>query len=291
MWPFSKKWSAPAPRLAMVVSIAKQELPSIVMLANPSGAEGAVPGMAGPAENPMAETMMEPMDAGQYVAIGPEGGTCILRVEQAEPQSQGLSLAPEMLEPSGLTEEMLAKFNQPRWRVVLEMTAPGNEVRETVIFITRLAQRLASLGDGVVMDTSAYRFFGPAGWKVKEPQPEFDVLQHVHIHIEPDSGWFHTHGLIKFGRPELEVYDVPPELEAVALGTLLDIARYVMTSSIIEPGQTCGEPSQPFFAREGTKNRKEHWQGLPVLELVDIDERRRPVPSGAPKALRLFAAL
>jgi hypothetical protein len=71
---------------------------------------------------------------------------------------------------------------------------------------------------------------------------------------------------------------------------LLDIAQYLITSELIEPGQTCGDPSQPFHAREGTKNREEHWNQIPVLELVDVDQRGKPVASGAPKALERFAA-
>ena len=76
----------------------------------------------------------------------------------------------------------------------------------------------------------------------------------------------------------------------VALGMLLDTAQYVITSALIAPGQTCGDPHQPFYAREGTKNPQGHWEGVPVLEWVDLDARRRPVASGAPKALQAFAA-
>jgi hypothetical protein len=195
-----------------------------------------------------------------------------------------------MLQASGLTEAMLAKFNQPTWRVILQMEAPGDDVRATVIFATALAKRLAALGDGVVMDTSGYRFFGPTGWAVENPIPEFDVREHVHIHIEADSRWFHTHGLIKFGRPELEIYDVPADLDFVAMMTLFDIAQYVITSAPLEPGQTCGDPKQPFYARAGAKNQKGHWNDIPVLELVDLDERQKPVSSGAPKALQHAAA-
>ena len=291
MWPFSKKWSAPSPQLAMLVSVTTQELPSLVTLANPSGSEGAVPGMAGPAgAKPSPENMMQPLQQGQYVAISPAGGLCSLSVERIEAEPEALSFEPVMLEVSGLTEETLAKFNRPAWRVIIEMANPAEDVRETVIFATRLAQRLAALGDGIVMDTGAYRFFGPEGWPIENPNPEFDAREHVHIHLESDSGWLHTHGLIKFGRPEMEIYGVPPELHAVAFGTLLDIAQYVITSELIEPGQTCGDPSQPFYARAGTKNREEHWHDMSVLELVDLDERRKPAASGAPKALKLLAA-
>lgn len=75
----------------------------------------------------------------------------------------------------------------------------------------------------------------------------------------------------------MEIYDVPEELDDIAFVTLLDIAQYVITTSLIEPGQTCGDPSQPFYAREGTKNYAEHWNELSVLELVDVDERGKPV--------------
>jgi hypothetical protein len=292
MWPFSKKWSAPTPHLAMVVALTHPELPSLMMLANPTGANGAVAGMAGPADQkPTPENMLLPMKEGEYVALSPAEGLCTLEVKRADPQSAGgLSLEPEMLEAAGLTQEMLAKFNHPTWQVTLQMATPAEDVRETVLFATRLAKRLATLGDGIVMDACAYRFFGPAGWPVEEPIAELDAREHVHIHIESDSRWFHTHGLVKFGRPEMEIYDVPPELDDVAFTLLMNTAQYVIDSALISPGETCGDPNQPLYAREGTKNQKAHWEGVPVLELVDIDERRKPVASGAPKALQTFAA-
>jgi hypothetical protein len=169
------------------------------------------------------------------------------------------------------------------------MDVPGDDVKETAVFATRIAKRLATLGDGVVMDASAYRYFGPAGWPVDEPLPEFDAREHVNIHIESDSRWFHTHGLIKFGRPEMEIYDVPGEFDQATYAMLLDISQYVITTAMIEPGQTCGDPTQPFYAREGTKNR-DHWNDLPVIELVDLDDRKKPVATGAPKALQHAAA-
>src|SRR4051794_6630497 len=111
MWPFSKKWNPPTPRLGMVISITSQELPSLVALANPSGAEGAVTGMLGPTDGkPTAEKMMQPIQEGHYVGISPGGGICGVQVEPGDPQAEGLSLPPEMLEASGLNEDMLAKF-------------------------------------------------------------------------------------------------------------------------------------------------------------------------------------
>jgi hypothetical protein len=238
---------------------------------------------------PTGANMMGPMQEGNYVAISPGGGACRLRVERFDPNSQPLAIAPAMFEASGLTQELLDKFNHPAWQVILQMETPGKEAREAVIFATRLAQRLAALGDGIVMDSSGFRFFGPQGWPVEDPMPEFDAREYVHVHIEAESRWFHTHGLIKFGRPELEIYDVPSEMDHVAYATLLDIAQYVITTAMVEPGQTCGDPNQPFYAREGTKNQDDHWNETAVLELVDVDEQGKPVESGAPKALQATA--
>jgi len=278
------------PHLIMIASLAEPELPAPMKVVNPAGAGGAVTGMAGPAnEEPNEENMAGPLREGEYVAIGPGGGTCSLAVERSDPDSEALSLEPAMLEASGLTEATLAKFNQPAWRVIIQMLSPGEDIVATVQFATQLARRLAALGDGIVMDTSAYRFFGPDGWAVEDPIAGFDIREHVHLHIEPEAGWFHTHGLVKFGRPELEIYAVPAELEAAAFRTLLDVSQYVCTTALIQPGETCGDPGQPFFAREGSRNRDGHWNDLSVLELVDVAEDGKPVASGAPMALRLAA--
>jgi hypothetical protein len=84
------------------------------------------------------------------------------------------------------------------------------------------------------------------------------------------------------------ILNVPAELEWIAFTTLLDMAQYTITSMLIEPGQTAGNPTQPFHAREGKKNA-DHWNEQSVLELVDVDERGKPIASGATKALQ-FAA-
>jgi len=81
----------------MVLSLAKQELPPIMLLANPTGADGAARGMAGPVDGkPTPENMRKPMTEGEYVAISSGGGGCALRVERVEPDAaDGLTMEPE----------------------------------------------------------------------------------------------------------------------------------------------------------------------------------------------------
>jgi hypothetical protein len=291
MWPFTKKWTPPEPQLVMAISLSNSQLPSIMTVANPAGEGDAVTGIAGPAEGePTKENMTRPMQEGDYVAISSGKCMCVLSVARVTPPNNPLLLDPIMIEASGLTQATLDQFNQPAWRISLQMQEPGEDIVESVLFATKLAKRLASLGDGIVMDGAAYRFFAAEGWPVENPMEGFDTREHVHIHIEGDTGWFHTHGLAKFGRPELEIYAVPDELTGIAYATLFDIAQYCITTAMIEPGQTCGDPDQPFHARVGSKNRKDHWNDTVVLELVDVDERGKPIPAGAPMALQRAAA-
>ena len=66
-----------------------------------------------------------------------------------------LSLDPVMLAASGLTEEMLVKFNRPLLACEHRNAKGAEPVTETVVFATELAKRLARSGDGVVMDVCA----------------------------------------------------------------------------------------------------------------------------------------
>jgi len=77
----SKKWRPPDPYLAMIISLAREDMPSLLMLANPAGVDGAVQGMAGPADGkPTEENMASPMQQGQYFAVSPSKGHFSLRV-------------------------------------------------------------------------------------------------------------------------------------------------------------------------------------------------------------------
>lgn len=291
MWPFSRKpkWTTPEPKLAMLVHCAAPQVPSIMMVANPKGQGGAVKAIAAPAEgSPTEQNMTGPMADGQYIAMLSKDTLCLCTVDRA-PRAAPLDLPPDMLAPAGLTPEMLAKFNRPAWCFAVELMSAADPI-QAVEFATALAQRVAQLADGVVMDSSAYRFFGPDGWHVERPIEQFDCRRHLLVHIEGDGNtrWCHTHGLIKFGRPELEVYDVPASLGDAGGLMLLNIAQYMITNTPIQPGHTLGDPQQPILARAGTRNRGDHWHDTAVLELVDVDNGK-PKRSGAPNGISAYA--
>jgi hypothetical protein len=100
----------------------------------------------------------------------------------------------------------------------------------------------------------------------------------------PEGGWIHTHGLIKFGRPEFEIYAVPEDMAPGTAAALNDLGQYVITGAFVAPGQTVGDPSVPLQARPGTRE-PDHWGKIPALELVDVGERSE---AGATRGLRAW---
>ncbi len=216
-------------------------------------------------------------------------GAGAIELQIAEP---GTPLPPAEVQPSlGLEGDAIRRAEEARHEVWVTLSDAGGSVSDAVLETTRFANELAERADGVVQDLIALRFFGPGGWRNPEAVEDFDVRDHVTIHALADDGggwdWLHTHGLVKFGRPELEVYDVPAELADGAGPLLNEIAHYLAEGALIRPGDTLGVPDQPISVRQGARRRRDrwHWEATPVLELVDPDGK-----AGAPRGIGALIA-
>jgi hypothetical protein len=189
----------------------------------------------------------------------------------------------------GLTEDLARRVTDAEHDVNVVLTSPGESVAQTVLDATKRAAALAKAADGCVSDVFAFRFFGPDTWRVEEPIDEIDVREHIILHTVPmeDDGsfWIHTHGLVKFGRPEFEIYDLPASMDDGAAIALNDMGQYVALGALISPNETAGNQAVPLRARVGERER-EHWEDIPVLELVDVDDGGRPAASGAERGLK-----
>lgn len=108
---------------------------------------------------------------------------------------------------------------------------------------------------------------------------KIDVTEEIEYHIvsqEPVVGWVHTHGMAKFGKPELEIRDVPLFLSKGALSVLCEVCDYILnTGNNVRLGQTMEVERNMIFQFvkstpiEGAEDhfRDERWQ------LVDIPMR------------------
>lgn len=121
--------------------------------------------------------------------------------------------------PLGWTPELL--IGTPELRKLLEEArgfyrvrfVPGKPQQTMAVFEALWTVRgLMDLTESVCVDVTAFRLHSPQD--VEEiTELDFDIRDHVTIHAMPMSEgssamWVHTHGLTKFGTPDVEVFNI-----------------------------------------------------------------------------------
>jgi hypothetical protein len=288
-----RSWSPPEPRVFLGVGCAAPELPAMFQVAHPEAADGSLRGfpLLRDDDSPPGDLreLGRPMRVGDsFVVSAPEQGMWEVLVTEAGSFPAPL---PEFWQPAGAETEFRRRVVASRFDVFVRLLQPESPLGPVVLFGMELADRVAVLAEGAIQDPQTYRAFGPGGWRVDDPLDELDPREHVTLHVVGEGDeprWIHTHGLVKFGRPEFEVYDVPPELAGAAAPGFLDLAGHVMRGALVEPGQTVGDPAVPIGVQIGGRNRL-HWVDSPVLELVDVRDGVR-AKRGAEVGLRAWLA-
>jgi hypothetical protein len=275
------------PLCGFVVRCAAETLPTPSQLVDPRGTGGALRGVVSPSRASDA-TLDEALQPGRALAfVAPDETLAEIEVRAAD-GDKGYAAAPsDVHEHFRLTPELVERAAAARYAIGVALRSPGNSPVDSVVYATELAARVARLGEGVADDVYALRSFGADPWTSDDSR---DIREHITIHaVEERRGahWLHTHGLVKFGSPEFEVYDVPEELAEPVSYVLNDIGEYVAGGAAVQPGHTIGDEEVPLYVRRGGRDRG-HWERLPVLELVDLDRRGRPVRSGAANGLRAW---
>ncbi len=108
----------------------------------------------------------------------------------------------------------------------------GPDPADTVLRALDLAATLAE--DGRVYDIHARLALDPASARDLAAQ-DFDIRRFTTYHyLAPPSGdpahsWLHLHGLAKFFCPDLEAFDVHPEVSHKALGLMMQVAEGLAT--------------------------------------------------------------
>jgi len=134
----------------------------------------------------------------------------------------------------------------------LRLSAPADAPQPALLWALRILQVVARLTYGVVLDPAAQTCYGRAalarfadGGPLTTPTdpseaPEPDPLAHITFHDEawaPDSRWLHTHGLQKFGRPELDLVATPLSLVDEGMAFLQDLAENLARGAPLSAGQ------------------------------------------------------
>jgi hypothetical protein len=153
-----------------------------------------------------------------------------------EPVTTGMGEVALNALASGLAPEDARTLREGRLSFDLRATVPDASAQPALDWLVRVVRAVAERCDGVVMDPLAQRCAGPR--ELARIQPG-DALAHVTIHNEPwgvESRWLHTHGLQKFGRPELELIEVPLSLVDEAVALLRDVSASLAGGARLAPG-------------------------------------------------------
>lgn len=136
----------------------------------------------------------------------------------------------------GLDGEDVSILREGRLALELRLTAQPEQARDALDWAWRLVRILADLTNGAVIDPAAQRCLGKAQLAHMASDK---LLSHVAFHDQPwnvESRWLHTHGLQKFGRPELDLVDVPLTLTAEAHDFLRELAASLCAGASLAAG-------------------------------------------------------
>lgn len=136
----------------------------------------------------------------------------------------------------GLAAEDVRTLREGALALEVRLTPEPRQARQALAWALRVVRILLDLVEGAVIDPTAQRSLGRAQLaSVRDDDP----LAHVAFHDEPwrvESRWLHTHGLQKFGCPELDLVDVPLSLMDEASDFLRDLAASLCSGASLAAG-------------------------------------------------------
>ncbi len=146
--------------------------------------------------------------------------------------------------------------------------------RGYIHFLTHLADALADYAKAdLIYDREGLRFWTREEWKAlmmrDNARPDLDKHYQVHAVEEPSGWWIHTHGLRKYGLPDLEMIEVSREQRTACT----DIIRQMAERAIADPS-TLSDGEVEYYGRQHRvvlvrgERGKRHHRGL-VLGVVD----------------------
>jgi tetratricopeptide (TPR) repeat protein len=148
---------------------------------------------------------------------------------------------------------------------------------------------LVSLTGGVVVDPAAQTAWGIQQLSAMLAGP---ITAHLSIHDEAwgaDSRWLHTHGLQKFGRPELDLAAIPVALRAEAEAFLLEVAEHLAQGQRLAAGQEIDLEEQGTVVAVTVAPDPEHHATYGRLRLADRPEPGARQSVGAGRLLARMA--
>lgn len=156
------------------------------------------------------------------------------RAEKPELFSELEAALPE--QARGFEEQDRLIARDAKLCVVLHAQIKSPENNDFVETLVHLADAFRDLLLGVVWDVRMGKVFGHVEWRERVMEEPFSVLNHVAVRAR--GGRIRTHGLRKFGSPDLVVDDVPADMVEDVSGLLRDIAEHLTQGELLGENET-----------------------------------------------------
>jgi tetratricopeptide (TPR) repeat protein len=169
----------------------------------------------------------------------------------------------------GLVAEDIQTLREGTIALDVRIFARSEQPIVALDWATHVLRVMLDLTQGAAIDPAAQRSFGRA--EVAHMRPN-DPLAHVAMHRElwdAESHWLHTHGLQKFGRPELDLAAVPHSLEDEGSSLLREVASLLAHEGSLVAGQEIDFEGQGRLIAVGALPDVDHQATFGRLRLCD----------------------
>jgi Tetratricopeptide repeat len=228
---------------------------------------------------------------GTYTITGPQPRTAarIIVARYGASVMAGMAEAAFTALTRGLVAEDIHTLRQATIGLDLRITTTDDYVIPALTWGMKILRVLLDLTQGVAVDPATQRCYSRAevGRLITD-----DPLAHIAIHTEvwdSESVWLHTHGLQKFGRPELDLVAVPHALDTEGDAFLREVAYSLAHGTVLAPGQEIEFDGTGAVIALGTTPDVDHQAPYGRLRLADVPAPGERQGVGVPRLLERMA--
>ena len=189
----------------------------------------------------------------------------------------------------GLVAEDIQTLREGTIALDVRVFAQADRAIVALDWATQLLRVLLDLTQGAAVDPAAQRSYGRA--EIAHIRPN-DPLAHIAIHRErwdAESHWLHTHGLQKFGRPELDLAAAPQSLDGEGIALLRDVAGLLAHGGMLVAGQEIDFEGLGHLVAAPALPDSDHQAPYGRLRLCDVAMPGESEPVGCGRLLARMA--
>lgn len=252
----------------LAVLASKAVLPTIRQVIDPKGEGDAVTGFGVPlAKGSTKDDLFKPMQRGTYALAAPDQKT-VLRAVVLPKEEAGFDAAQILGTALGesLPDEARKRLAATWWNIQLTFESHHPAVDPAVGFIYSVADRVATLTEGVIADAGCRRYLLPQGMPWSD-----GAARAVEVGSRLTGGCYHafTLGMAKFGLPEFEMTGVGARHVSTAEAVLRGAVQSRFGGTDMAPGSIVGGGKAAFQVAPGGLEAA-FWGGAAVYEFLPV---------------------